>query len=92
MGGISEIMNILQKEIVLLPYPFSNLENRKIRPAIVISNNYFNKKSQDCVAIPMTSVIKEMPFSVLISQQDLSAGKLLKISRARVAYKNNLII
>ena len=87
MGGILKIaslINPLQKEIVLLPYPFSDLENRKVRPAIIISNNPFNKKSHDCIAIPMTSVIKEIPFSVLVSQQDLSAGKLLKISRVRV--------
>ena len=38
-------MHINQKELVLLPYPFSDLEGTKVRPAIVVSNNSFNKKS-----------------------------------------------
>ena len=74
----------LQKEIVLLPYPFSNQEGIKVRPAIVISNNNFNKKSEDCIMLPLTSVIKEVPYSVLINQEDLNSGKLLKPSRIRI--------
>ena len=45
-----------QKEIVLLPYPFSDLEGSKVRPAIVVSNDFFNKKSADCIAVPLTTV------------------------------------
>ena len=77
-------MRVNQKEIVLLPYPFSDLEGTKVRPALVVSNNFFNKKSEDCVMIPLTSVIKDEPYSVVINQKDLSAGKLLKPSRIRI--------
>jgi len=37
-------MIINQKEIVLLPFPFSDLEGTRVRPALVISNNELNKK------------------------------------------------
>jgi len=77
-------MNFQQKEIVLLPYPFSNQEGVKVRPAIIISSNNFNKKSEDCVVLPLTSVIKEVPYSVLITQKDLISGNLLKSSRIRI--------
>ena len=77
-------MNFRQKELVLLPYPFSNQEGTKVRPAIIISNNNFNKKSEDCIMLPLTSVIKEVPYSVLITQEDLSSGNLLKPSRIRI--------
>jgi mRNA interferase MazF len=77
-------MNFQQKEIVLLPYPFSDQKESKVRPAVIISNNNFNKKSEDCVMLPLTSVIKEVPYSILISQEDLSSGKLLKPSRIRI--------
>ena len=77
-------MNLKQKELVLLPYPFSDQEGTKVRPALVISNNSFNKKSEDCIMVPLTSVIKEVPYSVLINQENLSSGKLLKPSRIRV--------
>lgn len=77
-------MNVLQKELILLPYPFSNLEGNKVRPALVVSNDSFNKKGDDCIMVPLTSVIKNEPYSVLINQQDLCSGKLLKQSRIRV--------
>ncbi|MBS3163632.1 type II toxin-antitoxin system PemK/MazF family toxin [Candidatus Woesearchaeota archaeon] len=89
-------MNIKQKEIVLLPYPFSNLEETKVRPAVVISNNFFNDNSNDFVAIPITSIAKEDPYSVMLGQNDLDFGKLLKESRIRVdkifTVEKNLII
>lgn len=77
-------MNINQKDLVLLPYPFSNLEQKKIRPAIVISNNNFNKICNDFIAVPLTSVIKDEPFSLLINQSDMKNGKLIKTSRVRL--------
>jgi mRNA interferase MazF len=77
-------MKVFQKEIVLIPYPFSNLEEKKVRPAIVISNNAFNKKSDDCLLAPLTSIIKDEPYSILIDQKDLYSGKLIRISRIRL--------
>lgn len=77
-------MNFQQKEIVLLPYPFSDQEGTKVRPAIIISNNNFNKKSEDCILLPLISIIKEVPYSVLITQDDLNSGNLLKSSRIRI--------
>lgn len=89
-------MKFSQKEIVLISYPFSNLERKKIRPALIISNNSFNNKSNDCLLAPLTSVIKNEPHSVLIEQKDLSFGKLIKPSRIRldklfVVEKNKII-
>lgn len=89
-------MIVNQKEIILLPYPFSNLEGSKIRPAIVVSNDAFNKKSADCIAIPLTAIIKDEPYSIIINQDDLSSGKLIKQSRARAdkifAVEKNIIV
>ena len=76
-------MIINQKEIVLLPFPFSDLEGTRVRPALVVSNNELNKKSEDCIMVPLTTVIKDEPYSVVINQEDLSSGKLLKSSRIR---------
>ena len=75
---------IEQGEIILLSYPFSNLKERKIRPAIVISNNNFNKKGDDVILVPLTSVLKEEPYSFIIEQKDLFVGKLIKPSRIRM--------
>ena len=77
-------MNFSQREIVLIPYPFSNLEEKKVRPALIISNNSFNSKSKDCLLAPLTSVIKNEPYSILIEQKDLDSGKLIRLSRIRL--------
>ncbi len=77
-------MNINQRDLVLLPYPFSDLKGRKVRPAIVVSNNNFNRMCLDCIAVPLTSVLKEEPFSFLINQSDMENGKLIRPSRVRV--------
>lgn len=77
-------MKINQKDLILLSYPFSNLETKKVRPALVLSNDSFNKKSDDCLLVPLTSVIKKESYSVIINSNNLKAGKLIKISRIRV--------
>jgi len=73
-----------QGDLVLMSYPFSNLEERKVRPALIVSNNLFNKKSDDCIMVPLTGVIKSEPYSVVINQENLEAGRLLKVSRIRI--------
>ena len=85
-----------QKELVLLPYPFSDQGGSKVRPAIIVSNNNFNKRCEDCVMVPLTTVIKDEPFSLIVTQDNLESGKLLKQSRIRIdkifTIKKNLII
>lgn len=89
-------MKFQQKEIVLLPYPFTNQEKNKVRPAIVISNNFFNNHSDDRIMVPLTTVIKPHFYSVLISQEELVSGKLLKPSAIRTdkifSIEKNIII
>lgn len=89
-------MIINQKEIVLLPFPFSDLERKRVRPALVVSNNNLNKKSEDCIMVPLTTIIKDEPYSVVINQENLSSGKLLKPSRIRTdkifSVKKDLVI
>ena len=89
-------MTFQQKELVLLPYPFSDQTGSKIRPAIIVSNDNFNRRCEDCVMIPLTTIMKEEPFSLVINQDNLESGKLLKQSRIRLdkifTVKKTLII
>lgn len=75
---------IEQRELILIPYPFSDSDGQKVRPAVVISNNEFNRHGNDILAIPLTSVIKQEPFSIMLTQKDLEHGKLIKESRIRI--------
>jgi len=76
-------MNFQQRDLVLLPVPFSDQSSRKVRPAIIVSNNKLNTSSEDLLLVPITSVLIEKSFSVLITQESLAEGKLLVVSRAR---------
>ena len=76
-------MNLHQRDLVLLPVPFSNQTLQKVRPAIVISNNEINSTTEDVMLIPLTSVLKDAPYSVLLTIESLIEGKLPVASRAR---------
>lgn len=77
-------MKVNQRDLVLISFPFSDLKERKVRPALIISNNGFNSISDDCLMVPLTGVIRDIPYSILVSQKDLDSGKLIKESRIRV--------
>ncbi|MBI4149242.1 type II toxin-antitoxin system PemK/MazF family toxin [Candidatus Woesearchaeota archaeon] len=76
-------MKVSQKDLVLLPYPFTDLERKKVRPALVISNDACNTRSADCMMVPLTTVMNDDPYSVIIEQKDLCSGTLIKQSRIR---------
>jgi len=63
------------KEIVLLPFPFSDQSGAKRRPALIISNDKFNSKSPDLIVCAITSNIDPSdPYSVFIEKEDWKAG------------------
>lgn len=74
---------IMQRDIVILPFPFTDNDGYKVRPAIIVSNEIFNESRTDRIMVPLTSVVKDDEFSIQISQNDLVEGELLKDSRAR---------
>ena len=76
-------MNVKQCDIVLLPVPFSDQTSCKVRPAVVVSNDTINAKSDDVILVPMTSVLKDVPYSIVLAQESLAEGKLITLSRAR---------
>jgi mRNA interferase MazF len=67
---------ISQRDIVLLTFPFSNLQSSKVRPAIVLSNDRYNRRSEDFVAAPLTSNLKLRDYAILVSNNELESGNL----------------
>ena len=47
--------DIEQRSIILVTFPFSDLSSSKKRPALIISNIEFNRKSEDVVCCLITS-------------------------------------
>lgn len=86
-----------QGDIILLPFPFSDLTQTKVRPAIIISNDEFNKHSQDLLVCAITSNITSDKYTLLLSTDDLCEGTIdncaikvetiLKISKTLIIKK-----
>jgi mRNA interferase MazF len=69
-----------QKEIVLLPFPYSDLTGSKLRPAIIISNENLNK-SEDRMCCLVTTQLKRN--DLLIEKKDFASGELTFKSAVR---------
>src|SRR3989338_4998271 len=65
-----------QRDILLVPFPFSDQSGRKVRPVIVISNNEFNAQSEDIIVLGVTSNISRDFYTVRLTSNDLQEGKL----------------
>ena len=67
---------IEQRDLLLVPFPFSDQSGRKVRPVIVISNNEFNKYSDDVIVIGVTSNILKDKYTINLTNKNLDEGKL----------------
>jgi mRNA interferase MazF len=46
-------------DVLLLPFPFTNQSTSKQRPAVVVSNDIYNRQKDDIIVIAITSRVKE---------------------------------
>ena len=92
-------MSYQRGEIVLIPFPFTDLSRRKARPAVVISPYRFNRHSQDVILVAISSKVPAMPnqFEVTIERSDvgfattgLRVSSVIKASKL-VTLKQSLI-
>ena len=65
-----------QKDLLLVPFPFSDHSGRKVRPVIVISNNEFNSYSDDVIVVGVTSNISKDKYTINLTNNELDEGKL----------------
>lgn len=75
---------ISQRDIVLISFPFSNLQGSKVRPAVVMSNETYNKRFADFIAIPLTSNMKLKGYTLVITNAQLESGMLIANSQAKI--------
>jgi len=75
-----------QKDILLVKFPFTDFQSFKKRPVIVISNDEYNSKTLDLVVCAITSNLSYKDYSVLISNDDLDDGYLIKESLIKASH------
>jgi mRNA interferase MazF len=75
---------IEQRDLLIVPFPFSDQKGRKVRPVIVISNNEFNEHSDDVLVVGVTSNISKDKYTISLTNSDLEEGKLYTICCIKV--------
>ncbi len=65
-----------QRDLLLVPFPFSDQRGRKVRPVIVISNDKFNLDSEDILVVGVTSNISKDKYTLNLINNNLEAGEL----------------
>ena len=75
---------IKQRDLILVPFPFSDQSRRKVRPVIIISNDNFNDNSEDILVVGVTSNISRDNFSIELKNDDLEEGKLITKCRVKI--------
>ena len=73
-----------QGEIVVVPFPFSNLSNVKQRPVLILSKSKDISRSEDIVTCGITSNLKDSKNSVLIENSNLEKGVIPRKSRIKI--------
>lgn len=71
-------------DIILVPFPFTDLSSSKRRPALVVSPNDFNGRLQDLVVIAITSQLTD-DSAVTVEPDDCIDGMLPKTSVVKLA-------
>mgnify|MGYP001576481273 CR=1 FL=1 len=67
---------IEQRDLLLVPFPFSDQSGRKVRPVIVLSNKKFNEHSEDILVVGVTSNISKDNYTINLTNKELEDGKL----------------
>ncbi|WP_068671846.1 type II toxin-antitoxin system PemK/MazF family toxin, partial [Thermosulfurimonas dismutans] len=69
----------IKGDIVVIPFPFSDLTGAKRRPALVISN----LKGEDLILCQITSKKVKDEYTIVITEEDFEEGSLRQESNVR---------
>lgn len=65
-----------QRDILLIPIPFTDLSSNKRRPVLVISSSDYNEKTEDIIVVAVTSNLEEKGYGVIFNNDDMLEGYL----------------
>jgi mRNA interferase MazF len=66
-------------DVVVVPFPFSNLSQAKRRPALVI----VDLEGDDIILCQITSQLNKDNYSIIVNEKDFKEGNLKQISNIR---------
>ncbi|MFP4548986.1 MAG: type II toxin-antitoxin system PemK/MazF family toxin [Fidelibacterota bacterium] len=80
-------MNYYKGDVVLFPYPFTNLNTKKVRPAVIISNQ--DVKYTDVFIVPLTSKTFHLSDGEFVLSKWQQAGLNIETAVKRGCYLAN---
>ncbi len=69
-------MTLKQRDIVLVPFPFSDQTGKKVRPVIIVSNDKFNSTSEDTIVCAITTNLSKEYYTIKIEKENLEFGNI----------------
>ena len=72
-----------QRDIVLIPVPFTDLSSAKRRPVLVLSSDIHCQASPDMLVAAITSNLSANTFGIVINSADMETGALPRQSLIR---------
>ena len=69
----------IKGDVVVIPFPYSDLTNAKRRPALVLAESSYN----DLILCQITSQAMKDTFAIGLSENDFIEGKVFKTSNIR---------
>lgn len=72
-----------QRDIIWISLPFTDFKDGKVRPAVIVSNDDYNKSHRDLIVCALTTNLETKEYSVIIDNENISSGKLPLRSRIR---------
>ena len=69
-------VTIEQRDILLIPFPFSDFSGSKIRPVLVLSKSSFNASSNDIIVCGITTITEKNHYAITVTNKDLEHGQL----------------
>lgn len=70
---------LVKGDIVVLPFPFSDLSSSKKRPTLVLAD----LEGEDCILVQITSAKKQNRYTLSIKEDDCKEGSLKQESQIR---------
>ena len=67
---------ISQRDLLLVPFPFSDQKGTKVRPVVALSNEDFNCNSEDVIVAAVTSNVTKGKYALELFSCDLEEGIL----------------
>ena len=67
-----------QRDIVLVPFPFSDLSSQKVCPVLILSNDEYNKHMADVLVCGLTTHLEPTPYSINIDVTDVEQPGTLR--------------